>query len=192
MTIRHLPASGYDAQPWKNGTGTTDEICRLPEGASRDDFALRASRASITEPGAFSAFPGVDRVITLIEGEGLSLDFGDRITRLAPEEPFRFDSGLMPVGVPKGGPVRVVNVMARRSAWFIASARIVTGAVELPPDHLSVVFALRGLWRIGDATGTATLSCHDSAFCDAAARLAPEGAGAALLVSLTPAVSALR
>lgn len=187
MTIRHLPASGYDARPWKNGTGTTDEICLLPEGANREDFSLRVSRATIADPGAFSSFPGMDRVITVIEGNGLTLDFGAQVANLAPEEPFRFDSGLTPVGAPTEGPLRVVNVMASRSEWMISAVRIVAGSADLPADHLTVVFALRGVWRITDATATVTLHPHDTALSDASARLVPEGAAAAaLLVSLGP------
>ena len=79
MSIRHLPHQSYVSMAWKNGRGSTDEICLLPPGASRDGFDLRISRASIPEPGPFTAFPGVQRTITVIEGSGLKLDFGDHV-----------------------------------------------------------------------------------------------------------------
>ncbi|AOF93949.1 HutD family protein [Sinorhizobium sp. RAC02] len=183
MTIQHLPATGYVAMPWKNGTGSTDEICLLPDGASRDAFALRVSRASIATTGVFSAFPGVERTITLIEGERLTLEFGDHDVELVIGHPYRFDSGLTPVGVPKGGPVRVVNVMAARDAWQLAPASVLTkGTVVQPePQGLAFVFALRGTSGLSASQETVTLGEGDCALLDAPARFTPD-AGAAILV----------
>lgn len=39
----------------------------LPPGAGMDSFAWRVSVATIARPGPFSAFPGVDRQIMLLE-----------------------------------------------------------------------------------------------------------------------------
>ena len=133
MTIQHLPATAYVTMPWKNGRGSTDEICLLPEGASRDAFELRISRATISTPGAFSAFVGAERTITLIDGDGLSLEFDDRTVELSIGQPYRFDSGLTPIGVPRGGPVRVANVMAARDVWLQATAEILTQSTLLQP-----------------------------------------------------------
>ncbi len=67
--IRKMPVS-----LWRNGAGETREICCFPP-ATRD-FFWRASIASIASNGEFSAFPGVDRVITLLEGGEVTLDAG--------------------------------------------------------------------------------------------------------------------
>lgn len=136
-----LPASDYQTMPWKNGKGATDEVWLWPQGASRDDFQIRISRAPIVAEGAFSSFAGIERVITLIEGQGLALDFGASTQELAPFQPLRFDSGLAPEGRPINGPVRVLNVMARRSDWTIAQARILpeTASIRAP---LIIIFAL--------------------------------------------------
>jgi environmental stress-induced protein Ves len=189
MTIHHLPATGYVAMPWKNGTGSTDEICLLPVGASRDAFALRVSRATIATAGVFSAFPGVERTITLIEGEGLTLAFDDRNVELAIGQPYRFDSGLTPVGMPKGGPVRVVNVMAAREIWQVAPASVLTEGMALLPEQqgLTIVFALRGTSSLSGSQDTATLGEGDCALLDAPARFTPEAGAAILVVSLHPA-----
>lgn len=183
MTMQHLPATGYVAMPWKNGTGSTDEICLLPAGASRDAFALRVSRATIATAGVFSAFPGVERTITLIEGEGLTLEFDDRNVELAIGQPYRFDSGLTPVGMPKGGPVRVVNVMAARETWQLAPASVLTEDMALQPEPqgLTIVFALRGTSGLSGSQETVTLGEGDCALLDAPATFTPE-AGAAILV----------
>lgn len=148
----HLAASEYVSLPWKAGRGTTEEICLLPESATREAFGLRISSAPILEPGVFSAFSGVDRVITLIEGPGLALEFGDRTVRLDPLCPYRFDSGLTPDGRPLGGAGRVVNVMAARSRWSIAAARVALGPfhAEAPGDGMAVVFAISEDWQAGE------------------------------------------
>lgn len=59
--IRKMPVN-----LWRNGAGETREICCFPP-ATRD-FHWRASIASIAANGEFSLFPGVERVITLLEG----------------------------------------------------------------------------------------------------------------------------
>lgn len=175
--LRHLPASGYDTQPWKNGQGLTDEVLLLPEGASRDGFDLRVSRATIGARGLFSAFPGADRIITVIEGEGLVLDFGDHSARLAPLEPHKFDTGLTPDGIPLGGTVRVFNVMASRAAWSLGPARV--GDEALTDAALTVVFALEPGVRVAERS----LAHGDTALAGPGATVT----GAALTVALTPA-----
>lgn len=189
MTINHLPATGYITMPWKNGTGSTDEICLLPTGATRDAFELRVSRATISNPGTFSPFPGVERTITLIEGEGLALEFDDTIVELATGQPYRFDSGLAPVGVPKGGPVRVVNVMAARDVWLLDPAEVLVECALLQPEPqgLTVVFALRGASRLSDTHKAFALRQGDCALLDAPARFSPEEGSAILVVPLVPA-----
>lgn len=64
-----LPANERRRQPWKNGGGVTTEVCAFPAGSSIDDFQWRISLAEVTSAGPFSRFPGVDRVLTVLEGE---------------------------------------------------------------------------------------------------------------------------
>jgi environmental stress-induced protein Ves len=178
MTITHLPASDYLTMPWKNGTGSTDEICLLPAGATRDKFDIRVSRAAISAPGVFSSFPGVERTITLIEGAGLALEFDDHAVQLGIGQPHMFDSGLTPVGVPTAGAVRVVNVMAARDAWQLAPANVLTEGTALRPGPggLMVVFALRGSSGLSGSDKTIAIRQGDSALLEAPADLTlPEG-----------------
>src|SRR3546814_2378132 len=62
-------------------------------GATAETFRWRISLARIEKDGPFSAFPGITRWITLIEGGGFTLDFSDgsRLDVLAPFVPHRFD-----------------------------------------------------------------------------------------------------
>ncbi|WP_344566156.1 HutD/Ves family protein [Streptomyces axinellae] len=53
--------------PWKNGSGSTREVAAQPVGSRLADFDWRVSVADVGGDGPFSPFPGVDRVITLID-----------------------------------------------------------------------------------------------------------------------------
>lgn len=178
----HLPQSGYPSMPWKNGTGSTDEVWLWPPQAGRDRFQIRISRAPIPADSAFSAFPGADRVITVIEGKGLALDFGDRVQDLPPLSPFLFDTGLAPTGRPASADTRVFNVMAARDHWRIEQAIIARkGAVF--EAGLVVILALEAQ-QISAAAGAHDLALQDTL-------ILPHGAaaigGAALVITLRPA-----
>ncbi|MYN39193.1 HutD family protein [Duganella sp. FT109W] len=73
--------------PWKNGGGSTTEIAVSPAGATLDNFDWRVSLATIAQDGPFSSFPGIDRSLALVHGDGVLLDFGDERFVLSPSEP---------------------------------------------------------------------------------------------------------
>ena len=60
-------------RPWKNGGGSTREIACWPQGADMDSFGWRVSIATIAQAGPFSAFPGINRQIMLLAGDGVQL-----------------------------------------------------------------------------------------------------------------------
>jgi len=191
MTLRHLPATGYVTLPWKNGQGVTDEICLWPETGDRESFDLRISRATIAGEAPFSAFPGVDRIITVIEGAGLRLEFADHAADLAPRASYRFDSGLTPMGIPQGGPVRVLNVMVARAIWSLGTARLIGDAASVRPvpGGFAVVFGLSGHCHLSTGTDALDLMPGDTAITaiDTICTL-QSGAGATLVVPVARAV----
>jgi len=79
--------------PWKNGLGFTDEIAIWPEGAKfpADPFDWRLSSATVSNPGPFSVFNHCDRWLTVIEGNGLTLNdrplFYGECRRMSGENP---------------------------------------------------------------------------------------------------------
>lgn len=99
---------------WKNGGGVTRELAAFPPGADASEFVWRVSIADVDQPGPFSAYPGVDRVITLLEGDAmvLTLEAGEKVLR--PREPFRFSGEDAVTCALPGGPTRDLNVMTRR------------------------------------------------------------------------------
>lgn len=109
--MKHLSATGYRTQPWKNGGGTTREIARTPETG---DFDWRLSMATVEQDGPFSTFPGVDRTLTVLTGEGIALTVAGEEARLIPAAPFAFPGDAPAASRLLGGEVTDLNVMTRR------------------------------------------------------------------------------
>lgn len=85
-----LRAADYPRMPWKNGGGSTEEISR-DAGAGLDSFGWRLSIADIDESGGFSLFPGYQRIITVLQGAGMTLAIDGTLTEpLLPGDPFAF------------------------------------------------------------------------------------------------------
>lgn len=105
----------FRSMPWKNGQGITHEIAREPAGV--ENFLWRLSLAEVAASGDFSLFPGYDRTIALIAGEGMELDFDEapakRLDRLL--EPFDFRGEWHCRSRLLGGPCRDLNLMVDRS-----------------------------------------------------------------------------
>ena len=60
--------------PWANGGGETTELhSNLQEGSDR--MLWRISMADVLSAGPFSHFDGYDRVLVLLEGNGIGLSF---------------------------------------------------------------------------------------------------------------------
>ncbi|MEV8629739.1 HutD family protein [Streptomyces sp. NPDC051079] len=133
---------------WRNGGGATREIVVRPPDA--EEFGWRASVADIDADGPFSAFPGVDRTLTLLAGEGVRLvcpgEFDRPLTRAG--EPFSFSGDLALDAELAGGPCRVLNLMVRRGRWTARVERV-SGPVLPGPGHAGLLYVLRGRWRTG-------------------------------------------
>ena len=151
MCPRHLERfdrTQLSATPWKIGGGATREIVRMPLGTDLESFDWRVSIAEIAADGEFSPFPGVDRVIVLLEGDGVYLDSADH--RLdTPLVPFSF-SGDEPITARLlGGTSADFNVMTRRSA-VSAEVRIIRATEMLAASSAGVLFVARGQWIASD------------------------------------------
>lgn len=123
--MRVLRAATYQRRPWKNGGGETAEIIVSPAGALFDNFDWRISMAHVATPGPFSQFPGVDRTLSVIEGNGLILAFQGR-------PPVSLDRHSAPLSFPGDiavdsrlaeGPIDDLNVMTRRDRCYHRVAR---------------------------------------------------------------------
>jgi uncharacterized protein len=100
-------------KPWKNGGGTTRELLAWPE-SNDDAWSIRVSVAEIAASGVFSAYPGVDRWFTVIDGVGVR--FSDGLGSMAlGNAPIHFDGALAPKCQLIDGVTLDLNVMIKRS-----------------------------------------------------------------------------
>jgi hypothetical protein len=109
-------ADSYIVMPWKNGGGSTTEIAVSPVGASLNAFDWRVSMARIERDGPFSSFPGIDRTLTLLDGNRVELKIDGRAPQiLTPSVPTLAFGGeeRVEAAVPDG-PITDFNVMTRR------------------------------------------------------------------------------
>eukprot|EP00656_Telonema_subtile_P053589 TRINITY_DN779_c0_g1_i2.p1 TRINITY_DN779_c0_g1~~TRINITY_DN779_c0_g1_i2.p1 ORF type:complete len:222 (+),score=48.43 TRINITY_DN779_c0_g1_i2:120-785(+) len=157
---RIITPEAWTASPWRNGGGITHEVLREARG---DAFAFRLSVADITAGGPFSGFEGVDRVITLLEGDGCRLvrpGGEEEVPLMSPGDPlFAFPGEEEVRGELVGGAVKMLNMMVNRSDAQVSCHRLTwggtAGAVECEgaPADVVLVFVVSGV--LGTAAGGA-------------------------------------
>ncbi|MER6417883.1 HutD family protein [Streptomyces sp. NPDC001137] len=185
MTVRVLRADERPAVPWKNGGGLTREIASSPSRAGMSDFAWRVSLADVAEPGPFSRFEDVDRIITLVEGPGMVLTVDGTPHTVAEQYvPFAFPGEAATDCRLLGGPLVDFNVMVRRGR-ATAQVEIVRDRVALPALAGTTLLAvvLDGS-AVFEASGL-VLDRFDGALITGACDEALKVTGIAALVTLT-------
>lgn len=189
--LRIVRAAEVLPQPWKNGAGTTREIACAP---ATGDWQWRLSIADVDAPAPFSAFPGVERELVLLHGEGIRLwfeDDGSTHDLLPPHGRLRF-AGERPLhGEPIAGATRDFNLMWRRDAvqaelWH----RPLVGTLALfaEPGETWALHLLAGRVQV-DAPQPLRLAAGDTLLVDAGAQRIHQrmdGQGEALLIRLRP------
>ncbi len=197
-----IPAHEYRRERWRNQFGWTREIVRMgrqgADGLDRplagEDWDWRLSIAEIEQDAPFSAFPGIDRELVLLSGNGLRLRFEDGESRelLPPHDKLRF-AGERPLrGELLDGPTHDFNLMWRRDRvqaelWH----RPLVGPMVLfaEPRQTWAVHLLAGQAHFADDTGLPPLQAGDTAFLAAGPerlRAVLEGGGEVLLVRVAP------
>jgi hypothetical protein len=134
MKILHV--EDVAPQLWRNGGGQTRELLTWPGGG---DWRLRISLADIRNDGPFSAFPGITRWFTVVQGRGVVLRFGPHTETLgAGSAPVRFDGAAAPGCTLIDGPTRDLNLMLRGGEGVMQPVR--------PGQPWDGGFAQRGLF----------------------------------------------
>ena len=154
MRVRVLRNTDYRRMRWKNGGGWTTELAAQP--ADAETFDWRISIADIESDGAFSTFPGCDRHIALLDGNGMQLDFDAApAERLDQRLRFlKFSGDWQTRGRLISGPVRDFNVIVRRAAF---SAEVLYRPLVGPMVFFSEADTTWFLYLVG---GQATLKNH--------------------------------
>ncbi|UVK53434.1 HutD family protein [Mesorhizobium sp. AR02] len=135
--MRILRAADYRVMPWKNGGGTTTEIAVSPDDAGLDEFDWRVSMARVGGSGPFSSFAGIDRTLSVLEGEGIVLDVAGRpAVRLTPASaPFSFPADLPTSAALIASAITDLNVMTRRGRTLHTVERLaISRPVEIATE----------------------------------------------------------
>ncbi|MBI2382082.1 MAG: HutD family protein [Gammaproteobacteria bacterium] len=113
---RRLGPQDYVDMPWKNGGGTTRELLKLPAPDGGEGFLARLSIATVAESGPFSRFPGIDRTILVLDGEGMALSVDGGPERVLDKvlQPFEFAGDVHTDCRLLGGAIRDFNLMVER------------------------------------------------------------------------------
>ena len=191
---RVIPANEYRRIRWRNGQGWTREI--HVEGAA-EDWSWRLSIAEIEHDAAFSLFPGVDRELMLLSGDGLRLRFddGECVELSPPHDRHRFAGERALTGELVDGTTHDFNLMWRRDriradTWH----RPLVGpmVIFVEPGSTWVVHLIAGQARFDATSGLPALAAGDTAMLEAGddrRRYVLDGGGEALLIRLEPAGS---
>ena len=143
--MKRITPDKFKTVPWKNGKGITQEI--LSSGET-DNYDWRFSRAEVTVDGPFSIFENKSRILTVIEGNGISLISNESTIKAPPCVPVSF-SGETPIeGKLWDGPIKDLNLIYS-SERVEASALFVEGSteLELKPSNSRIygVYCLSGV-----------------------------------------------
>jgi environmental stress-induced protein Ves len=197
MSLQLIPANEYRRERWRNGLGWTKVIftqAAQQELADEPAYDWRLSIAEVDNDCAFSAFPGCDRVLMLLSGNGMELQFDDGTAEtVAPPH------GRVAFAGERGvqcrlldGPTTDFNVIVRRD-------RCTMQVYHRPLVGSMVFFAEAGvLWAIHLIAGRASIKSADKSVAlnagdtvlldagagDAAERSILDGGGDAILVRL--------
>jgi len=124
---------------WKNGGGVTWPIASEPDDADYE-FDWRISLAQVAADGPFSSFPGVDRILIVLEGAMRLTLTGQAPVSLEPNSaPHRF-AGDAACAAELLAPVLGLNLMVRRDAFRGAVETVhIETETSLPLDGDAVI-----------------------------------------------------
>lgn len=191
MRLLHLPAHEYRRERWRNERGWTREIHRHPEGVA--DWQWRVSIAEVDADAPFSAFPGCDRELVLLAGEGMDLVFedGERVPLRPPHDRHRFAGERALRAELVSGPTHDFNLIWRREGVdAILLHRPLVGPMVFfaEPGVTWLAHLMSGQAAFKDLPRPLRLAAGDSVLMlpdpDGPARLILEGGGELLLAKL--------
>ncbi len=166
--VQLIPASSLLETPWKNGGGSSRQIAIYPEKSSLEnsDFNWRLSTAEVKGSGVFSMFQDFERLLTIVKGEELVLEFADLRKSLKPGVVVKFHGEEeISVYLPKG-PVTdlgliydpdqsitkmtVIDLNSKPRSFSLTAPKVFFFCVE--GDVLSAVFPgeLENMIKAGD------------------------------------------
>lgn len=143
--IRIIRYEECESSLWKNGGGSTKQLLIWPKGADLSNFDFRISTATISSDGPFSLFPGIDRQLCILEGEGVRLkikgnDLGqsEEIVLRPNAPPFCFSGETQIESKLLVNQILDFNVMTRRGNYTARIERIeCNGTIQIETNDNS-------------------------------------------------------
>ncbi|MEX0969332.1 MAG: HutD family protein [Paracoccaceae bacterium] len=123
----------YTTMPWRNGGGVTHEIF-----ADASPYTWRLSMAEVAQNGPFSPFPGLARILTVIDGAGIALETPSETLTALPRHPVAFSGEVAVHGTLLNGPIRDLNLIYNPLRWRAEVALQTGGAVAYGPDPVAI------------------------------------------------------
>jgi len=138
--------------PWKNGRGVTRDIAlgHRPDGTMQ----WRLGLATVDRDGPFSDFTGYKRIIMMLDGDGMILDFGGHgeATLDRAFVPVVFEGAWATTARLLGGPTHDLNVVtAHQDARSEVAVLPVTERLKVVGRGLTFVHVLAGHIAVADA-----------------------------------------
>ncbi|MDQ0867680.1 environmental stress-induced protein Ves [Arthrobacter sp. V1I9] len=137
-------------QSWRNGGGVTRQLATHPKAASTQDgsWDWQVSIADVSKAGDYSPFPGMERVLTVIDGELLLLTVDGAEHPLEKYRAFRFPGGASTHASLPTGDIRNLNVITRTGSF-----KGFTSIIELSKKRAKPLFEGQlGILLQGQAT----------------------------------------
>lgn len=181
--MRILRRGAYREMPWKNGGGVTTEIAIFPHGASTEAFDWRVSMAGVVADGGFSEFPGIDRTLSVLTGNGIQLtvDKAAAVTLAPDSAPYCFPADRPASARLIDGPILDLNVMTRRDRFRHRVARLAAPPRDwILAADVTLFVAFGTELRVATAAEAVSLEAGDSVLLEGrgdAVTLEPGGPG---------------
>lgn len=137
---------------WKNAGGITREIASVSIDANR---IWRLSMADVSSDGPFSEFAEYERILTVIKGQGITLQSDDGSIDADPWVPVQFSGALKIDAHLKSGPLTDLNLMFNPD-YCIGYVTALNGPhnqpLELTDQHMFAVHGLAGYVKINECS----------------------------------------
>lgn len=167
-------------QRWRNGGGMTEEVA-----AEHVDGRLlwRVSIATITQDGAFSDFPGIDRMLMPLGEAGLTLEVDGARRHAARHTVVEFAGESAVAAVAVREPGQDLNLMVDRAHAEGALSHIAVDGREQVgmPDSLVLAVCLGGRLTCGPID----LEIHDAVLLEAGESASVHGVGELAVAQVT-------
>ena len=146
-SVKYIPASSLQSTSWKNGGGSTVQIYVAPESADINNFDWRLSLATVSVDGSFSIFEGIDRTITIVSGNGITLDvegLSRPVTLEIDSAPFSFAADVPTKGRLINNHITDLNIMTARNRFTheVERRNIAKNTTINIDSHINIIFAV--------------------------------------------------